>query len=105
GDVGDGRREGTTLRWLACALCSLGRGEAAVAAAQDAIALLEPLGPTAELAWAYANLAAMWMVRGANGDAIALARRAQAIAWPLGLTRVLRNTLDSETCATPSPAR
>ena len=98
-DVGDRLREGNTLRWLAYSLCSLSRGEAAVAAAQDAIALLEPLGPTAELAWAYANLAAMWMVRGANGDAIALARRAQAIAWPLGLTRVLSNALNSEACA------
>src|SRR5262249_6489372 len=98
-DVGDRLREGNTLRWLAYSLCSLSRGEAAVAAAQDAIALLEPLGPTAELAWAYANLAAMWMVRGANGDAIALGRRAQAIAWPLGLTKVLSNALNSEACA------
>ena len=79
-EVGDLLREGDTLRWLAHSLCSLSRGGEAVAAAQAAVALLEPLGPTVELAWAYASLAALWMVRGANTDAIKLARRAQAIA-------------------------
>src|SRR5215469_12061766 len=48
-DVGDRLREGDTLRWLACSLCSLSRGDEAIAAARAAIALLGPLGPTAEL--------------------------------------------------------
>ncbi len=98
-DVGDRRREGDTLRWLAYSLCSLSRGGEGIAAARTAIALLEPLGPTVELAWAYASLAAMWMVRRANGDAIELARRAQAVAGPLGLTEVLSDALNSEACA------
>ena len=98
-EVGDLLREGDTLRWLAHSLCSLSRGGEAVAAAQAAVALLEPLGPTVELAWAYASLAAMWMVCGANADAIELARRAQAIAGPLGLTEVLSDALNSEACA------
>jgi len=98
-DVGDRLREGETLRWLASSLCSLSRGDAAIAAARDAIALLEPLGPTAELAWAYATLASMWMMRGVSQDAIELARRAEAIAWPLGLTKVLSNALNTEACA------
>ena len=97
--VGDRLREGDTLRWLASSLCSLSRGDAGVAAMREAVALLEPLGPTAELAWAYATLATMWMVRGANLDAIELARRAQAVAWPLGLTKVLSNALNTEACA------
>ena len=97
--VGDRLREGDTLRWLASSLCSLSRGDAGVAAVREAVALLEPLGPTAELAWAYATLATMWMVRGANLDAIELARRAQAVAWPLGLTEVLSNALNTEACA------
>jgi DNA-binding CsgD family transcriptional regulator/tetratricopeptide (TPR) repeat protein len=97
--VGDRRREGDTLRWLACSLCSLSRGGEAIAVTRAAIALLEPLGPTAELAWAYASLATMWMVRGANADAIELARRAQAVAGPLGLAEVLSNALNSEACA------
>ena len=50
-------------------------------------------------AWAYAGLAAMWMVRGANRDAIELARRAQAVAGPLGLTEVLSDALNTEACA------
>ena len=98
-DVGDRLREGDTLRWLASSHCSRSQGDAAIAAARDAIALLEPLGPTAELAWAYATLASMWMMRGVNQDAIELARRAEAIAWPLGLTKVLSNALNTEACA------
>jgi DNA-binding CsgD family transcriptional regulator/tetratricopeptide (TPR) repeat protein len=98
-EVGDRLREGDTLRWLAYSLCSLSRGGEGIAAAQAAIALLEPLGPTVELAWAYASLAAMWMVRRANADAIELARRAQAVAGPLGLTEVLSDALNSEACA------
>ena len=98
-EVGDLLREGDTLRWRAHSLCSLSRGGEAVAAAQAAIALLEPLGPSVELAWAYASLTAMWMVRGANTDAIELARQARAIAGPLGLTEVLSDALNSEACA------
>jgi DNA-binding CsgD family transcriptional regulator/tetratricopeptide (TPR) repeat protein len=98
-EVGDRLREGDTLRWIAVSLCSLSRGNAGIAAARDAIALLEPLGPTAELAWAYASLASMWMMRGVNQDAIDLARRAQSIAWPLGLTKVLSSALNTEACA------
>src|SRR5215467_10444994 len=98
-DVGDRLREGDTLRWLASSLCYLSQGDAAIAAAQEAIALLGPLGPTAELAWAYATLASMWMMRGVSQDAIELARRAEAIAWPLSLTKVLSNALNTEACA------
>ena len=39
------------------------------------------------------------MVTNANDDAIKLARRAQEIAWPLGLTRVLADALNTEACA------
>ena len=97
--VGNRLREGDTLRWLASSLCALSRGGEAAGAARAAIALLEPLGPTAELAWAYASLAAMSMLQGANADAIELARRAEAVAWPLGLTKVLSNSLNTEACA------
>ncbi len=97
--VGDQLREGDTLRWLACSLCYLCRGGEGDEAGQAAIALLEPLGPTAELASAYSSLAAQRMVINANEDAIRLARRAQAIARPLGLTRVLADALNTEACA------
>src|SRR6516164_388437 len=98
-EVGDRLREGDTLRWLAASHSSMSRGDAAIAAARNATTLLEPLGPTAELAWAYATLASMWMMRGANQDAIELARRAEAIAWPLGLSKVLSSALNTEACA------
>jgi len=39
------------------------------------------------------------MVRSANADAIELARRAQAVAGPLGLTEVLSDALNSQACA------
>ena len=81
----------------ACATCA-GASEGAEAG-QAAIALLEPLGPTAELASAYSSLAAQQMVINANEAAIELARRAQAIARPLGLTRVLADALNTEACA------
>jgi DNA-binding CsgD family transcriptional regulator/tetratricopeptide (TPR) repeat protein len=98
-EVGDRMREGDTLRWYASSMCSLSRGDEGITAAQASIALLEPLGSTAELAWAYATLASMWMVRGANRDAIEMAHRAEAVAWPLGLTKVLSNALNTEACA------
>jgi len=98
-EVGDRMREGDTLRWFASSMCSLSRGDEGIAAARAAIELLEPLGPTAELAWAYATLGSMWMMRGVNREAIKLARRAQEVAWPLGLTKVLSNALNTEACA------
>ncbi|HEY9243213.1 MAG TPA: AAA family ATPase [Streptosporangiaceae bacterium] len=97
--AGDRLREGDTLRWLACSLCYLCRGGEGAEAGQAAIALLEPLGPTAELASAYSSLAAQRMVTNANEEAIRLARRAQAIARPLGLTWVLADALNTEACA------
>jgi DNA-binding CsgD family transcriptional regulator len=97
--AGDRLREGDTLRWLACSLCYLCRGSEGGEMGEAAIALLEPLGPTAELASAYSSLASQRMVTNANEDAIELARRAQAIARPLGLTQVLADALNTEACA------
>jgi DNA-binding CsgD family transcriptional regulator/tetratricopeptide (TPR) repeat protein len=97
-EIGDRRREGDTLRLLGSSLGSLSRGEEGLMAVKAAVGLLEPLGQTAELAWAYASLAAKLMVRGVNDDALKLARRAQAIAGPLGLTEVLSDGLNSEAC-------
>jgi DNA-binding CsgD family transcriptional regulator len=100
--AGDRRREGDGLRYLARALANLCRGAEAVAAAQAAVAALEPLGPGAELAWAYANLAAHRMVDGENEAAIELAGRAQAIAGALDLPEVLASALNTEGCAAAS---
>jgi DNA-binding CsgD family transcriptional regulator len=97
--VGDRRREGDNLRLLARELSNLCRGAESDAAAEAAVAILEPLGPSAELAWAYASLAAHRMVDGQNEAATGLAVRAQAIAGPLGLADVLSSALNTEGCA------
>src|SRR5262249_60493738 len=94
--IGDRQREGDTLRLLGLSLCALNRGEEGIPAIQASVELLEPLGPTPGLAWAYASLANKWMVRGRTEEAITLARRAQAIAGPLGPTELVSDALDTE---------
>lgn len=54
--AGNRVREGGTLCNLTLALQPLGRGPDAVTAAESAVTVLEPLGPTVELARAYAIL-------------------------------------------------
>jgi DNA-binding CsgD family transcriptional regulator/tetratricopeptide (TPR) repeat protein len=92
-------REGNTLRWLGCSLSSVSRGREAVAASEAAIALLEPLGPSAELAAAYSSLASLRMVNYEHAEAIRLAHQAAAIAGPLGDTEVLSDALNTEACS------
>ena len=93
--TGDGIREGDTLRRLSKALYRLCRGSEAFEAAQQALAVLEPLPPGRELAWAYANLASHLMLQG-DRDSLALARRAQGLAQELGLADVLSDALNTE---------
>ncbi len=96
---GDQRREGDTLRWLACALNAASRGSEGRAAAVAAIDLLEPLGPGPELASAYSSLASLRMVNYQHAEAIALAHRAVAIAGPLGRTDIVSDSLNTEACS------
>jgi DNA-binding CsgD family transcriptional regulator/tetratricopeptide (TPR) repeat protein len=97
--VGDRLREGDTLRNLSCALQPLGRGPDAVAAAEAAVTILEPLGPVTELARACSSLAASRMVNSEHQAAIDLAVRAQAIAEPLGALDVLSDALNTQGCS------
>ena len=60
------------------------------------MAILEPLGPGIELAWAYANLANQQMLSGAGDAAIEMARRAQAVGGPLGAPEVISDALNTE---------
>ena len=94
--VGDTRREGATMSELSRTMWRLCRPEA-LQYAEDAVATLEPLGPSAELAWAYATVAYRLMDR--IGDrGVALARRAQALAAELGLPNVHSDALNTEAC-------
>jgi DNA-binding CsgD family transcriptional regulator/tetratricopeptide (TPR) repeat protein len=97
--AGDRLREGDTMRHLARAMASLCRGADAAALAQASVATLEPLGPSIELARAYANLAAQRMLDGESAAAIALAARAGDIAESLGDAEVLSGALNTEGCA------
>ncbi|MEU7868872.1 LuxR C-terminal-related transcriptional regulator [Dactylosporangium sp. NPDC049140] len=97
--AGDGRREGNALRMRSAAWVSLCRGEEALADAEAAIAVLEPLGPGKELARAYAHLAKQRMLADRHSEAADLARRAQAIAAPLGRHDLLSDTLNTESVA------
>jgi DNA-binding CsgD family transcriptional regulator/tetratricopeptide (TPR) repeat protein len=98
--AGDPLHEGATLRHLSHTMWRLCRGAEANAAAEAAVATLEPLGPSAELARAYANLGGDRMEDGRNDAAIELSRRAQALAESFGLPEVLSDALNTEACAT-----
>jgi DNA-binding CsgD family transcriptional regulator/tetratricopeptide (TPR) repeat protein len=97
--AGDRLHEGSTLRNLSHALQPLGRGPDAVAAAEAAVTVLEPLGPTVELARAYSSLANVRMLNAEHQAAIDLAVRAQAIAEPLGALDVLSHSLNIQGCS------
>jgi len=96
--IGDRRREGETLRLLARTMWRLCRGAEAVALAEAAVRVLEPLGHSRELAWAYANLAGQYMSDGRYAEAIEYAQRAQEVARAVGATEVLSEALNTEGC-------
>ncbi|MBO3745012.1 AAA family ATPase [Streptosporangiaceae bacterium NEAU-GS5] len=98
-EAGDRLREGDSLRRLSRSLWNLCRGDEAVAAAHAAIAVLEPLGPTLELAWAYATLANRWMLCSEHEKATEFALRAQAIAAQTGASDVLSYSLNTQACS------
>ena len=75
------------------------RGQEATAAAEAAVSQLEPLGPSAELAWAYVNLGSRRMDDGQYEVAVGLARRAETIAESLGVPEVLSEALNTQSCA------
>jgi ATP/maltotriose-dependent transcriptional regulator MalT len=98
-EIADPIREGDTLRRLSRTMWRLCRGNEADAAARAAIAALEPAGPTAELAWAYANLANHHMNRGDYESAITMARQARELAERFDLPDVLSDALNTEACS------
>jgi ATP/maltotriose-dependent transcriptional regulator MalT len=96
-------RQGATLTQLSCVLWRLCRGDESNAAAESALELLRPLGPSGELAAAYAALASIEMTKGRNAEAIALAEQAAELAESANAPAVLSdalNTLGCSLCAT-----
>jgi len=94
--AGDRLREGAALARLSRIRWCLCRGREAVVAAQASLAVLEPLGSTAELAGAYATLANQRMLYADYDTATSLARRAQELAEQFGVTDVLSDALNTE---------
>ena len=94
--VGDRRSEGDATRRLSSVLWHLARGQEAAAAAETAVAILEPLPAGIELARAYANLAARRMMAARHEEATEAARRAQSIAATQSAPDVASDALDTE---------
>jgi DNA-binding CsgD family transcriptional regulator/tetratricopeptide (TPR) repeat protein len=94
--TGDRRREGDATRRLSTVLWYLARGQEAAAAAETAVAILEPLPAGIELARAYANLAARLMMAARHEEAIEAARRAQSIVAGQSAPDVASDALNTE---------
>jgi len=94
--AGDPLGEGDTLRRMAAALWRLCRGDEVLAVAEAAVAILEPLGATAELAAAYGTLAAHRNEPGRLDVVVPLARRAQELAVRFGAPAVQSRAATTE---------
>ena len=94
--AGDRLGEGDTLRRMSIALWRLCRGDEILAAAEAAVAILEPLGPTPELAAAYGNLAAFQNHPGRGDIVVPLAQRAQELAVRFGVPAVQSRAATTE---------
>lgn len=89
------RRIGDLLRRIGRAAWWQADGRRARRLAQEAIATLEPLGETHELAMAYSHWSAQLMVSDENEEAIAWGRRAMDLADRLGLDDVRAHALNN----------
>jgi DNA-binding CsgD family transcriptional regulator/tetratricopeptide (TPR) repeat protein len=99
--VGDRRREGGTLCMLSRTMWRLCRNDESDRCAHDAVAILEPRGPTPELAGAYGMLARVHM-HGEPAAGLDFTRKAQHLAIDLGLPAVLSDVLNTESCIVSS---
>jgi DNA-binding CsgD family transcriptional regulator len=95
-EIGDAGRESQSMREFSKALWRLCRGPESVHAAEAALALAKPLGPSPELAWAYQRVAFHRKSNGRDLEGIALARQAREMAEQFGLSDVISETLKVE---------
>jgi DNA-binding CsgD family transcriptional regulator len=82
-ELGDRRKEGNALRFLSRLYWYRGDGERVRRYAAAATDVLEPLGPSLELATAYGSRAQLHMLRNETADALAWGDRAIAMARAL----------------------
>jgi ATP/maltotriose-dependent transcriptional regulator MalT len=88
-------RAGDTLRSLSRLYWLLGRGDEAHRYGTEAVAVLEPLGPSNELAMAFSNMAQLAMLASHDAQAIELSERAIDLARRLGNDEVLAHALNN----------
>ena len=94
--LGDEEKAGANLRLLSATLWRLCRGEEASRAAREAVAVLEPLPPSKELAWAYAGLAIDEIATGCVGErTLAYLGKAREMGEQSGYPDVLCYVLNS----------
>lgn len=86
---------GEDERWLSRLLWWAGRREESEAAAERAIALLEPLGPGHGLAMAYSTLSQLMMLAWRTDEAVAWGGQAIALARELGDRETLAHALNN----------
>ncbi len=96
--VGNPVRVGETVRTLSRTMWRLCRGRESIAYAEEAVATLEPLGVTAELAWAYAHLGAIHMHRGESEPGLVAADKAVSLAETFALAGIISDGLATEPC-------
>ena len=89
----DLQREGDTLRALSRYYWFAGQGDRAEAAGAEAVALLERLDPSPELARAYSNLSQLRMLTHDTGGAIDWGERALGLAERFGDTEIAVHAL------------
>jgi len=93
--LGDYIKEGDNLRWMSRLSWFLGRNDEAWQYAREAIAVLEPLPPGAELAMAYSNHAQLHMLALNTDEAVPWGERAIALATELGNDVILAHALNN----------
>ena len=91
-------REGDALRRLSIAYYRLCRGAEEHAVIERALAVLEPLGASRELAWALSRTAAQYMDGSETEKCYEYAYRAQAMARALNLPDVASDALNTLAC-------
>ncbi|HEV2889623.1 MAG TPA: AAA family ATPase [Frankiaceae bacterium] len=94
-EVGDRGREGSTLRWISRLWWFYGRRDDAEAYAAEAVAVLEPLGASHDLAMAYSNRAQLAMLDSDVPTAVEWGERAIALAESLGDDEVVVHALNN----------
>jgi DNA-binding CsgD family transcriptional regulator len=98
-EAGDGVREGGVLSRLSGIAWRLCNGEECNWYTAEAVRVLEPLGPSAELASAYAGRAGDLLVFGRTVEALALVGEVRDLALRFGAFDVLSGAMNTQACA------